>query len=121
MPRTIDTHTNVRVNLGKRGHRSGGPHVSTFGLSTVHWRTSTHSSSQGGQCIEIADLSAAEWRKSTRSTSQRDAHAVAQARDVDASQAGRPPGIEVTPVWEVCLRPCCAERRPALSLPTKIV
>ncbi|MFE0376052.1 DUF397 domain-containing protein [Streptomyces inhibens] len=41
----------------------------TIDLSTVTWRKSSYSNSDGGQCIEVSDdfLSAAAWRKSTYS------------------------------------------------------
>ncbi|WP_084336862.1 DUF397 domain-containing protein [Actinomadura oligospora] len=42
--------------------------MSTLDLSTVQWRKSSRSGSQGGQCVEIAGLSTAQWRKSGRSS-----------------------------------------------------
>ncbi|WP_165488422.1 DUF397 domain-containing protein [Actinomadura formosensis] len=36
--------------------------MSTSNLSSVHWRKSSHSGSEGGNCIEVAS-----WRKSSRS------------------------------------------------------
>ncbi|MDX3455360.1 DUF397 domain-containing protein [Streptomyces sp. ME02-8801-2C] len=40
-------------------------------LSSVTWRKSSYSNSDGGQCIEVSDdfLSAAAWRKSSYSNS----------------------------------------------------
>ncbi|MFC5245737.1 DUF397 domain-containing protein [Streptomyces nigrescens] len=41
----------------------------TIDLSTVTWRKSSYSNSDGGQCIEVSDdlLTAATWRKSSYS------------------------------------------------------
>ncbi|MEV5574761.1 DUF397 domain-containing protein [Spirillospora sp. NPDC052269] len=44
--------------------------MSILDLSTVQWRKSSRSGSQGGQCIEIAGLSAAVWHKSSHSGAQ---------------------------------------------------
>ncbi|MFJ4534244.1 DUF397 domain-containing protein [Streptomyces nigrescens] len=43
----------------------------TIDLSTVTWRKSSYSNSDGGQCIEVSDdlLTAATWRKSSYSNS----------------------------------------------------
>lgn len=41
-------------------------------LSSVTWRKSSYSNTDGGQCIEVSDdfLSAAAWRKSSYSNSE---------------------------------------------------
>ncbi|MFJ3953639.1 DUF397 domain-containing protein [Streptomyces libani] len=41
----------------------------TIDLSTVTWRKSSYSNSDGGECIEVSDdlLTTATWRKSTYS------------------------------------------------------
>ncbi|MGY5129557.1 DUF397 domain-containing protein [Streptomyces nigrescens] len=43
----------------------------TIDLSTVTWRKSSYSNSDGGQCIEVSDdlLTTATWRKSSYSNS----------------------------------------------------
>ncbi|MDL4775802.1 MULTISPECIES: DUF397 domain-containing protein [Thermomonosporaceae] len=33
--------------------------MSTFDLSTAHWRKSSHSGHEGGNCVEVADLATA--------------------------------------------------------------
>ncbi|MGW8556379.1 DUF397 domain-containing protein [Streptomyces tubercidicus] len=41
----------------------------TINLSTLTWRKSSHSNSDGGECVEVSEdlLSAATWRKSSYS------------------------------------------------------
>ncbi|WP_407642227.1 DUF397 domain-containing protein [Actinomadura formosensis] len=47
---------------GTTGNQRWEGRMSTSNLSSVHWRKSSHSGSEGGNCIEVAS-----WRKSSRS------------------------------------------------------
>ncbi|MWA00807.1 DUF397 domain-containing protein [Actinomadura sp. LD22] len=63
--RRDQVHCSISGGVRRADPYDHGGHVSTFDRSSLRWRKSSRSGSEGGTCVEVAS-----WRKSSRSDSE---------------------------------------------------